>query len=255
MSRTDQPVFTLVAGVNGAGKSTINDKYGVGSGEYINPDDIAKEIAPDDVNNPRVALAAGREAINRINEAFESGDSFSQESTLSSKQPINTLKKANDLGYETNLLYVGLENKEQSVARVIKRVQAGGHDIPIDALERRYDKSMENLPQAMLAANHVTLVANEENGFKQLYVRTGEQEVFRSEELPEWASTALKSYDTLANDKERQDFIEAGKQCILETMPESQHKALGDALETHIKGLSDQEFQAMKSEKDIPSTL
>lgn len=91
----------------------------------------------------------------------------------------------------------------------------------------------------MLVADNVTIFSNAKDGFERLYARSGEQEVYRSESLPEWASTVLKSYGNLANDKERHDFIEAGKQFILETMPESQHEALGDALEAHIKGLSD----------------
>lgn len=56
--------MTVFAGTNGAGKSTISLHMKEWLGELIDPDQIARELKPDD---PRGAdLSAGREAVKRI---------------------------------------------------------------------------------------------------------------------------------------------------------------------------------------------
>ena len=44
-------------------------------------------------------------------------------------------------GYVVSLVYLRLDRVEQSIARVCKRVAAGGHSIPEDAIRRRFGKS------------------------------------------------------------------------------------------------------------------
>lgn len=56
-----RPIMTVFAGTNGAGKSTISLQMREWLGELVDPDQIARELNPDD---PRGAdLSAGREAV------------------------------------------------------------------------------------------------------------------------------------------------------------------------------------------------
>lgn len=62
------PEMYVFAGCNGAGKSTLIEQFGSGFDIIINPDQIAKQINP---NNPRSAdLSAGKQAIVKFNTAF-----------------------------------------------------------------------------------------------------------------------------------------------------------------------------------------
>jgi predicted ABC-type ATPase len=45
------------------------------------------------------------------------------------------------MGYLVSLSYVRLNSIDESLARVRKRVAAGGHNIPEEAIRRRFDKS------------------------------------------------------------------------------------------------------------------
>ncbi|WP_405142760.1 hypothetical protein MHI48_00980 [Paenibacillus sp. FSL H7-0942] len=70
MSET-RPVMTVFAGTNGAGKSTLSMQMREWLGELVDPDQIARELKPE---NPRSAdLSAGREAVKRIRSLIKSG--------------------------------------------------------------------------------------------------------------------------------------------------------------------------------------
>ena len=82
----------ILAGANGSGKSTIS-KVLLPSEQlvYVNPDDIAKELNPD---NPTAArIEAGRETLRRIDELLTEGESFAIESTLSGNTYVKVLER------------------------------------------------------------------------------------------------------------------------------------------------------------------
>ncbi len=189
------PRLQILAGVNGAGKSTLYDRVFDSRQPFVNPDVIARAIAPDKVNDPGVSLQAGREAIRQTEKLLADRRSFALETTLSSQQALKTLARAKERGFHVELHYVGLSDKEQSVERVAQRVKKGGHDIPREALERRYDKSMNHLPAAMLMAEHIELTDNSGEKHILLYQRVGDRLIYQAENLPEWADTAIKKYE------------------------------------------------------------
>ena len=46
------------------------------------------------------------------------------------------------IGYSVSLIYLRLPSVETSIARVRRRVEAGGHGIPQQVIRRRFDKSV-----------------------------------------------------------------------------------------------------------------
>lgn len=74
----DTPVMTLFAGPNGAGKSTLRELWSLSRplGQIIDSDALARELHLSDV-------AAGREAIRRVQICIKIRVSFSLETTLS----------------------------------------------------------------------------------------------------------------------------------------------------------------------------
>jgi len=140
------PNLYIIAGCNGAGKTTAS--YTIlpeilNCKEFVNADNIAAGISP--FNPESVAIEAGRIMLKRINELLDEGADFALETTLSTKSYVSFVKKAQQAGYEVALLYFWLDSPQTAYDRVAKRVSQGGHNIPIDVIERRYYRGIRNL--------------------------------------------------------------------------------------------------------------
>ena len=136
----------IIAGPNGAGKTTASYTFLpeiLGCKEFINADEIAKGLSP--FNTESVAFRAGRLMLERIKYMITKGETFSFETTLSTKSYYALIKKAKYSGYRVTLLFFSLNSKEVAIKRVKNRVDEGGHDIPKKVIERRFDKGLRNL--------------------------------------------------------------------------------------------------------------
>lgn len=136
----------LIGGPNGAGKTTtarvLMPEF-FAQYPFLNADDIARSLAPWDVES--AALAAGRLMIERMRMLVRNDQSFALESTLSGKSFLRFLQNCKERGWRVTLLYFWLKSPELSVERVAHRVREGGHDIPVDVIYRRYAAGVSNL--------------------------------------------------------------------------------------------------------------
>ena len=150
----------LIAGANGSGKSTIARVLLPTEGvRFVNPDDIARELNHDAPEHAKVA--AGKEALRRIDAFFADGESFAIETTLSGIVHVKTLRRAKELGYETTLIYVFVDSAEICIARIAARVRNGGHYIPDADVRRRYGRSKRNFMNVYAPlADQWTLIYN-----------------------------------------------------------------------------------------------
>ena len=99
--------YLIFAGVNGAGKTTLyqtNEKYK--DLLRINIDEIVRRFGS--WKKSADVLKAGKIAVKQINEYFDRGESFNQETTLCGHSIFRNIEKARSLGYEVELYYVGL---------------------------------------------------------------------------------------------------------------------------------------------------
>ncbi len=133
----------IIAGCNGAGKTTASKKFLSDDIIFLNADIIAFELSPNNVE--AVAIIAGRIMLNRIDELFSIGESFAIETTLSSKLYIQRINIARLLGYHIHLLYFWLNNVDLAILRVKIRVAQGGHNIESQVIRRRYTRGLNNL--------------------------------------------------------------------------------------------------------------
>ena len=138
----------VLAGVNGAGKSSIiGATIRAKGGEYYNPDEAARQIR---AANPALgqtdANAAGWELGRRlVQRAIDQGLDFTFETTLGGNTMPGLLAHAATRGIEVHVFYVGLDSAETHIERVRQRVRGGGHDIPEADIRRRYRHSLINL--------------------------------------------------------------------------------------------------------------
>lgn len=136
----------IIAGPNGAGKTTASfvllPEY-LGIREFVNADEIARGLSP--FNPEKAAFEAGRIMLQRIDYLLQSGISFAFETTLSTRSYKSFVQKAQASGYYCHLLFFALPSPEMAVNRVAQRVQEGGHNIPVEVIQRRYERGLVNL--------------------------------------------------------------------------------------------------------------
>lgn len=140
-------VFVL-AGVNGAGKSSVaGEAVRAAGGEYFNPDEATERLLAanpgatlSDVN--AAAWAQGRRLLER---AIAEQLDYAFETPLGGTTITRLLEAAMDAGLEVHVRHVGLEGPDLHIARVRARVASGGHDIPAAKIEARYEHSRRNL--------------------------------------------------------------------------------------------------------------
>ena len=140
------PTCWIIAGPNGAGKTTFALEYlpkVVDCYHYINADLIASGISP--LAPERELLAASRIFLAELETCIEKEEDFAFETTLSGRSYLKLIKHLQASGWHIELIYLALPTIEMSKARVAERVKHGGHNIPINAIERRFSRSLRNL--------------------------------------------------------------------------------------------------------------
>jgi predicted ABC-type ATPase len=140
------PNLYIMAGPNGAGKTTVAYTLlpeVMEIKEFVNADEIARGLSPFNVES--VAFEAGRIMLQRIEQLMAHGVDFAIETTLSTRSYVQTIRRAQKMGYVVSLYYFWIPSAEVSKERVAMRVSRGGHNIPTDVIERRYGRSMFNL--------------------------------------------------------------------------------------------------------------
>jgi predicted ABC-type ATPase len=184
------PTLTIIAGANGAGKSTLTaGSPGTFSAiPLLDPDAFANTLRSSGTGIS--AVAAGKEVLRLAKEHLKRGESFAVETTLSGKNYLQMMQYARgiDQGFEVVLIYIGTERVEINLARIAKRVRAGGHDVPEIDVRRRYLRSIQNLPVAAGIADRVLLFDNSDDlGYQPVgLLSRGSHQWF--EPLPVWAA-------------------------------------------------------------------
>lgn len=140
------PTCWIIAGPNGAGKTTFAMEFLPGLAEclhFINADLMAAGLNPLAPNSERIA--ASRLFLKEIQSAIKSEVDFSFETTLSGRTHMHLVKTLRDQGWEVELIYLALPTVELCKRRVAERVAHGGHNIPVQDIERRFPRSLSNL--------------------------------------------------------------------------------------------------------------
>ncbi len=142
------PRILVLAGTNGAGKSSIGGAFlREAGGEYFNPDEVARAMRAADPSLDAAAANGHAWATGRrlLEQAIRDRRDFALETTLGGRTFTGLLLEASRRGFEVRVWYAGLATPELHLARVAARVRRGGHDIPEPDVRRRYDHSRRNL--------------------------------------------------------------------------------------------------------------
>jgi predicted ABC-type ATPase len=142
------PTCWIIAGPNGSGKTTFALQYLPKVAlcrNFINADLIAAGLSP--LAPEQQLLAASRLFLLEIEGHIAAGQDFGFETTLAGRSYLKLIRRLQADGWRVELIYLALPNAEMSRLRVAERVAHGGHDIPADAIDRRFPRSLHNLFQ------------------------------------------------------------------------------------------------------------
>jgi len=142
----------VLAGVNGAGKSSIGGAAFRGFGaDYYNPDEAARALKArfPGLGTPEANAEAWQQGRRLLERAIAEKLDFAFETTLGGNTIVRLFSEAAAKGIEVHIWYVGLSSPELHIARVQSRVRRGGHDIPERDIRRRYEHSRLNLIHLM----------------------------------------------------------------------------------------------------------
>jgi predicted ABC-type ATPase len=157
------PCIYVLAGTNGAGKSSLGGAAFLESGvEFFNPDEAALQIQS---VNPGITAtqansAAWHQGKRLLQRAISERLTFAFETTLGGKTITTLLEAALDDTLEVRIWYVGLLDVNLHIQRVRSRVVRGGHDIPESRIRSRYDSSRLNLIRLLPQLTELRLYDN-----------------------------------------------------------------------------------------------
>ena len=170
MAAKKHTVCYIVAGPNGAGKTTFALRYLphiVSCRNFINADEIARGVSPLDFEAG--LIQASKIFLQSLAQKVASRETFAFETTLSGRSYIPQIKKWQENGWKVVLIYLYIPSADFSANRVELRVRQGGHGIPLDAIVRRYPRSIKNLFLYAEVCDHTFCFDNENNDIVPIF--------------------------------------------------------------------------------------
>ncbi|MBK0013236.1 MULTISPECIES: AAA family ATPase [Stenotrophomonas] len=145
-----RPFLYVLAGVNGAGKSSVGGHVLREAGlDWFNPDTFARGLRElSGLSQAEANGQAWQEGVNRIRDALEQGHNHAFETTLGGNSIAALLHEASR-SHDVLMWFCGLSSPEQHIARVQARVRSGGHPINEADIRRRWPLAQQNLVRLM----------------------------------------------------------------------------------------------------------
>jgi predicted ABC-type ATPase len=207
----------VIAGVNGAGKSSIGGAaFRAFGGDYYNPDEAARQLIATDPGRDAAEAdaAAWRQGVRLLRQAIAERLDFAFETTLGGNTIPRLLAEAAVQGIAIYVWYAGLASPELHLRRVRSRVRRGGHDIPEEAIRRRYERSRLNLIALLPLRTALRMYDNSADADPAegatpapvLVLHTEREKILNPADLaraPDWAKPIVAAALKLAQEKSR----------------------------------------------------
>lgn len=193
--------ITVLAGTNGAGKSSVAGELLLkAGGSFYNPDEATRQFQASDPSLDTreansLAWHKGRELLQK---AIEEGLAFNFETTLGGNTIPRLLEEAALCGASVSVWYVGLADADLHIKRVRARVGKGGHNIPDQKIRERFEGSRHNLVRLLPVLAYLSVFDNSAERDPDLGLTPQPRLILRTRfgvieegcaltEVPEWA--------------------------------------------------------------------
>ena len=194
----EKPKLLIIAGPNGSGKTSVTDKIlkheWIEGCEYINPDNIARDVFGD-WNSPEAVLQAARYATDAREKCIAEGRSLIFETVLSAPDKVSFVEQAKQKGYFVRLFFISTDSPQINTARIVHRVMTGGHDVPIPKIISRYYKSIGNCELLTPIVDRLYVYDNSvEDVFPQLLFRAVDGKLTKQyAPIHDWANVIFRT--------------------------------------------------------------
>lgn len=160
-AKRPRPFILVLAGVNGAGKSSVGGALLADHGlTWFNPDTYARELmAQLGLDLAEANARAWEYGRLHLETAIAQGTNYAFETTLGGRTIPDMLLEATHT-HDVVMLFCGLSSPEQHIERVRSRVVSGGHDIPESKIRERWVGSRANLIKLMPRLAHLQVFDN-----------------------------------------------------------------------------------------------
>jgi len=157
------PKLFVVAGPNGSGKSLFSKELTISDFEVFDGDKYMAKLLKE-------FPETGSEALwSHINEhlfedqkqhAIANRLNYAYETNFSSNSPMTSVDEFKQAGYETHMIFMGLNSLEESIQRVAYRVRTGGHNVSLESIRYNFEHGFKNLYKYFIEFNSITLFDN-----------------------------------------------------------------------------------------------
>ena len=140
-----RPVVVALAGSNGAGKSTFFHAHLADTGlRFVNADELAAEMGVGAYEAAELAASLRAGLVSQR-------ESFVFETVLSDPvgAKVAELVETGRNGMHVVVVFIRIDSPDTSKQRVAMRVMQGGHDVPDEKLEARFQRTLANLERAI----------------------------------------------------------------------------------------------------------
>lgn len=192
-----RPVLIVIAGPNGSGKTSVTSKIlhheWLEDSEYINPDNVARDIFGN-WNNRDAVLNAANYCNDWRERCLAEHKSHIFETVMSAPDKVDYIIRAKEAGFFIRLFFVSTVSPTINAKRVAQRVLDGGHDVPIPKIISRYDKSIANCKIVSEVVDRLYVYDNSiEDAEARLLFRLNNGDLTKQyiDDLPDWALTIL----------------------------------------------------------------
>ena len=151
----------MLAGVNGAGKSSVAGAMLAADGlVWFNPDTYARRLrAESNVSQEEANSLAWQYGRDALEASIAGGTNYAFETTLGGNTICSLLEKAAGT-HDVIVIFCGLASPEHHIRRVTARVARGGHNIPESKIRERWTTSRANLIKMLPRLAHLQVFDN-----------------------------------------------------------------------------------------------
>ena len=198
----EKPKLIIIAGPNGSGKTSVTGELlkheWIEGCQYINPDEIARDVFGD-WNSPDAVIKAACLAAEMREECLAKGHSLILETVMSAPDKVSFVQRAKQNGYFIRLFFIGTNSPQINAARIAGRIMIGGHDVPIPKIISRYYKSIVNCETLVSTVDRLYVYDNSvENVFPQLLFRTTDGKLAKQySTINDWADVIFRAATNL----------------------------------------------------------
>lgn len=135
-------------------------------------------------------LAGGIATLIRM-QLLNQGRSFSFETVMSHHDKVSLMALAKKKKYFVRLIFITTSDPKINIRRIQNRVKFGGHDVPVEKIEKRYYQALDQLSDALKYTDEAYLLDNSEKKAQLVakIIRGKDVEITAGISIPQWFYT------------------------------------------------------------------